>query len=122
MGNANIDRARRKSRIKTMSIDQAGVDGTSRWDMPDTAAGPDRQVLALALDGPIQKGLMTLNSEFRTAVLLADVEGLGYDEIAEVMHTSVGTVRSRIHRGRRQLRSYLVKHSPQTYGSLCDEL
>ena len=122
MGNANIDRARRKARIKTMSIDQAGVDGTSRWDMPDTAAGPDRRVLSAALDGPIQKGLMTLNAEFRTAVLLADVEGLGYDEIAEVMHTSVGTVRSRIHRGRRQLRTYLVKHSPQTYGSLCDDL
>jgi RNA polymerase sigma-70 factor (ECF subfamily) len=63
-----------------------------------------------------------MTAEFRTAVLLADVEGLAYEEVAEIMKTSVGTVRSRIHRGRKQIRNYLLKHAPQTYRSYSDEL
>jgi RNA polymerase sigma-70 factor (ECF subfamily) len=75
-----------------------------------------------SLDEPVQKALLSMTPEFRTAVLLADVEGMAYEEVAEIMRTSVGTVRSRIHRGRKQIRSYLLKHAPQTYRSYCDEL
>ena len=56
-----------------------------------------------------------MTPEFRAAVVLADVDGLSYEEIAEVMDTSVGTVRSRIHRGRKQLRDYLQKRYPGEY-------
>jgi RNA polymerase sigma-70 factor (ECF subfamily) len=65
---------------------------------------------------------MSMTAEFRTAVLLADVEGLAYEEVADIMGTSVGTVRSRIHRGRKQLRAHLMKNAPQVYGGFCDEL
>ena len=51
----------------------------------------------------------TLPEHFRTMVLLADAEGLSYEEIAEVTRTNVGTVRSRIHRGRKLLREKLIK-------------
>jgi RNA polymerase sigma-70 factor (ECF subfamily) len=75
-----------------------------------------------ALEEPVQRALMAMTAEFRTAVLLADVEGLAYEEVAEIMRTSVGTVRSRIHRGRKQLRDHLLKHAPETYRSFSDEL
>lgn len=107
MTNLHIDSSRRRARIKTVSIDQVGPDGNQTWDIADETAMVEREVVETALDAPIELGLKALNPEFRTAVLLADVEGLSYEEIAQVMETSVGTVRSRIHRGRRQLRSYL---------------
>ena len=122
MTNAHIDMVRRKGRIRTTSLEASGSDGETTWDLPDLDASPDRQMLLNALDEPVQKALMTMTAEFRTAVLLADVEGLAYEEVAEIMKTSVGTVRSRIHRGRKQIRTYLLKHAPQTYRSYSDEL
>jgi len=122
MTNAHIDMVRRRGRIKTTSLEASGTDGSTTWDLPDSEASPDRQMLLNALDEPVQKALTSMTAEFRTAVLLADVEGLAYEEVAEIMRTSVGTVRSRIHRGRKQIRNYLLKHAPQTYRSFCDEL
>jgi RNA polymerase sigma-70 factor (ECF subfamily) len=122
MVNAHIDLVRRKNRIKTMPLDTFGPDGTATWDVPDLESSPDRQVLLASLEEPVQRGLMAMTPEFRTAVLLADVEGLAYDEVAEIMGTSVGTVRSRIHRGRKQLRKFLVTHAPAAYGGLGSEL
>jgi len=71
-----------------------------------------------ALDDTVQAGLLSLPVEFRLAVLLADVEGLAYEEISEIMQTSIGTVRSRIHRGRQRLREYLVKKNPNKYAEM----
>jgi len=122
MTNAHIDMVRRRGRIKTTSLEASGTDGATTWDLPDSEASPDRQMLLNALDEPVQKALTSMTVEFRTAVLLADVEGLAYEEVAEIMRTSVGTVRSRIHRGRKQIRNYLLKHAPQTYRSFSDEL
>jgi len=67
------------------------------------------------LEEPIQLGLMAMNPEFRIAVVLTDIEGLSYEEVADMMHTSIGTVRSRIHRGRKQLRDYLRKSWPDRF-------
>lgn len=122
MTNAHIDTVRRKGRLRTTSLEQGGSDGNTTWDVPDTEAAPDRAMFERSLDEPVQNALTAMTPEFRTAVLLADVEGMAYEEIADVMRTSVGTVRSRIHRGRKQLRSFLLKHSPSTYRSYCDEL
>ncbi len=107
MTNVHIDTVRRRSRIKTVSLEQGGLDGDKTWDLPDEAMNADERIMHEAVGEQLQTGLRAMTPEFRTAVLLADVEGLSYEEIAEVMQTSVGTVRSRIHRGRKQLRQYL---------------
>lgn len=107
MTNVHIDNVRRKSKVRTVSIEQPTPDGARTWDLPDDQASADRDLLESTLAEPLQRGLQVMNPEFRTAVLLADVEGLSYEEVADIMQTSVGTVRSRIHRGRRQLRDFL---------------
>lgn len=122
MSNAHIDMMRRRGRLKTTSLEAGGSDGTQTWDLPDTEAAPDRILMENMLDAEVQNALTAMTPEFRTAVLLADVEGMAYEEVAEIMGTSVGTVRSRIHRGRKQIRTHLLKHAPQTYGGLQDEL
>jgi RNA polymerase sigma-70 factor, ECF subfamily len=122
MSNAHIDSVRRKGRLRLSSLEQPTPTGLSTTEVPDESAAPDRDLWNRSMGERMQAGLGSMTPEFRTAVLLADVEGMAYEEIAEVMGTSVGTVRSRIHRGRKQLRTYLMRRFPQTYGGAYDEL
>ncbi len=115
MSNAHIDMVRRRGRLKTTSIDSTGFDGESAWDLPDESARPDRELMNGQVDAALQAGLAGMNPDFRAAVVLADIEGMAYEEVARTMGTSIGTVRSRIHRGRKQLREYLRKKAPDLY-------
>ncbi len=119
MTNLYIDEYRRRGRLKTVSLDEPlqteeGEESTM-LELPDPGLSP----LEIALDkeyiDAIHEGLQHLAPDFRTAVVLADIEGHSYEEIAEIMRTSIGTVRSRIHRGRKQLRDYLLKRHPELF-------
>ena len=75
--------------------------------MPPTVAA-DETSAAESLSDEVQAALTRLPEEYRAAVVLCDVVGLSYEEIGEALGIPVGTVRSRIHRGRRQLREALA--------------
>jgi len=117
--NLYIDEYRRRGRLRTVSIDETftaedGEEGTT-FDLPDLSPGPMEEVLSKEYTEAIQEGLQQLSPEFRIAVVLADIEGHSYEEIAEIMNTSIGTVRSRIHRGRKQLRDHIQKRHPNLF-------
>ena len=77
------------------------------WISVETNIAETANEASEALSDEVQHALAALPEEFRTAVVLCDVVGLSYDEIADAQAIPVGTVRSRIHRGRRLLRTAL---------------
>ncbi len=105
--NLFLDQARRKQRIRFDALSDERADRlTSNSPTPD-AAYADR-----TFDDDIERALATLPPDFRAAVVLCDVEGLTYEEIAEILGAKLGTVRSRIHRGRAMLRTALAHRAP----------
>jgi RNA polymerase sigma factor, sigma-70 family len=113
MSNLFVDELRRRPKARVQSLDApVGNDATSEsnafLEIPDTRENPERVVLHEELDERIQKALAALPPDFRTTVILADIEGMSYEEISERMKCSLGTVRSRLHRGRKLLRSKLA--------------
>ncbi len=109
--NLFVDSLRRRPKQQPLSLDRAlaSAEGEDEYafEIADYDADPEQIVMREVMDERLQKALEALPTHFRTAVLLCDVEGLSYEEIARVMNTSVGTVRSRIHRGRRMLRKHM---------------
>lgn len=92
-------RHRGKIRMEALPEDYERVPGN---DMT-----PEQAYTVANLDPALQEALDDLSPDFRVAVILCDVVGLSYDEIAETLGVKMGTVRSRIHRGRTQLRASL---------------
>ena len=72
---------------------------------------PESAALRPVLEAEIRQALEELPEEFRLAVVLADVEEMSYREIADIMGCPIGTVMSRLHRGRRMLKSRLSEHA-----------
>ena len=83
-------------------------DGEGR-ELVDERRGPEERALARDAARQLGRALTQLKPRFREAVVLRDLEGLSYDEIAEVLNIRIGTVRSRIARGRDRLRIVLEK-------------
>ncbi len=100
--NAFLDDIRRRNRRPTTPL----PDEVDRWDVASSDSA-DKEYDRISLGDDIQKALVELPLEFREAVVLCDVVGLSYEEIAMAVAVPIGTVRSRIHRGRRMLRELL---------------
>jgi len=107
--NLFLDQARRKQRIRFDAMTEERADRlTSPSPSPDAVYADQR------FDDDIERALQALPPDFRAAVVLCDVEGLTYEEIAEILGAKLGTVRSRIHRGRALLRKALAHRAPAT--------
>lgn len=82
-------------------------DGPPRMELPDDRMRPDREVAFVELRDRVEKAMATLPEVYRQAVLLRNVKQLDYDQIAVLLNCAVGTVKSRINRGRELLRKAL---------------
>jgi RNA polymerase sigma-70 factor (ECF subfamily) len=92
---------------KNVSIDAEPEDGHCAIEIEDLGATPFEQFAAHEIQAAVQDALQHIPEVFRGAVILRDLEGLSYEEVAEVLDCSVGTVKSRILRGRRALKDLL---------------
>jgi RNA polymerase sigma-70 factor (ECF subfamily) len=107
--NLFLDQARRKQRIRFDALSDERADRlSSAQPTPDLAYTEQR------FDDDVERALQALPPDFRVAVVLCDVEGLTYEEIATIMGAKLGTVRSRIHRGRAMLREALAHRAPKS--------
>jgi len=106
--NLFLDRARRRARFRFDGFAE-GVAERLEGDLPS----PERAVADAMFDSDVETALAALPAEFRAAVMLCDVEGMAYEEIAKVLDVKLGTVRSRIHRGRNLLRKALAHRAPR---------
>lgn len=100
--NLFLDMVRRRAKIRMETL-ETGYERISA-DTPD----PQQAFADANLDPDLQQALDALAPEFRAAVVLCDIEGLSYEEIAATMGVKTGTVRSRIHRGRQGIRDFLL--------------
>jgi len=101
---------RRRKREMTVSLDATD----DRHEQPlaatlrnDDAIDPEQETLAREREGQLREALLGLRQSYREAVILRDVEGFSYEEIADTLQISIGTVKSRISRGRLELRCKL---------------
>jgi RNA polymerase sigma factor (sigma-70 family) len=119
--NLFLDQARRKAKIR---FDALADDADAR--IPSRSASPDTAVMDGMFDEDVESALAELPPTFRAAVVLCDIEGLTYEEIADVLDLKLGTVRSRIHRGRSMLRKALAHRAPSggraRYSGVADSL
>lgn len=108
--NLFIDQLRRRPKNRIESLDEPLL--TPRGSevervVPDEASNPEEQLITPMLDGEIQQALNALAPDLRAVVVLVDIEGFSYEEVAQMLRVPTGTVKSRLHRARRFLRERL---------------
>jgi RNA polymerase sigma factor (sigma-70 family) len=106
--NLFLDMARRRQRIRFEGLGEETAARIRGAEPTPAQVFDDRH-----FDGDVQAALKALPPEYRAAVILCDIEGLSYEEIADTLGIKLGTVRSRIHRGRAQLREALEHRRPR---------
>ena len=105
--NTCLDSHRRKRVRKTESLDALSEAG---WNTPDTDQGPEAAAENSNLRNVLSASLNQLPFEIRSAVVLRDVQGFSYEEISDILQINIGTVKSRISRGREKLREMLAPY------------
>lgn len=110
----------RRRRIRAVSYDSPlphGGDENLFFDMPDDAPNPEQTMLEGSFSEELQKALNSLSPSQRLLVTLADIEGVPYKDIADMLDKPVGTIRSRLHRTHKLLRARLEQIRREAGGS-----
>jgi len=105
--NTCLDELRRRKKAQQVSVEALAESGWEPED-PDSAEKLD----AALRKGLLQEALASLPDEYRAALVLRDVQGFSYEEIAEILDCPIGTVRSRLNRARRQMAKKLLELEP----------
>lgn len=113
--NLFLDRVRRRKRIRFdwMGDDDAAVATADSFDRHERSGQPEDAFDMGHLEPDILDALASLPPEYRAAVVLSDIEGLSYEEIAVTLGIKMGTVRSRLSRARARLRETLAHRAPE---------
>ena len=107
-----VERESRRSEVLESDMDHAIEALASARTLGEIRAGdPERSFFASFVDAEVEAAVARLPAEFHDAVVLSDIEGLSYNEIAEVLDVPVGTVKSRLYRGRRLLAQALREYA-----------
>jgi RNA polymerase sigma-70 factor (ECF subfamily) len=106
-GNLARTEYQRRKRRKLFSIDSYGAEKDETFEIPDESYRPDIITDSGIKDKIIQDALLKVSESYRDVVILRDIQNLSYEEIAEIKGLAVGTVKSRINRGRAQLQKLL---------------
>lgn len=106
-GNLARTEYQKRKRRKFFSINAAGDGKDGNYDIPDENYRPDIIADSGIKNEIIQKAILKVSDSYREMVILRDIQGLSYEEIAEITGVNVGTVKSRINRGRAQLQDML---------------
>ena len=106
--NTCLDELRRRTARKVTSLDSLVDNG---WSPTDTGDTPEEHGLRVEKQNALNQAIQSLPDDMRAAIILRDVKGYSYDEIASILDANVGTIKSRISRGREKLREILSKQS-----------
>ena len=115
--NVCLDELRKRSRRKTESLDVPvqTQDGSVLREVPDWTDNPEEALDRQGIREMVRQGIETLPEEQKIALILRDLQGHTYEEIAEILHISLGTVKSRINRGRQALKSIFLNDRELLY-------
>ena len=110
VSNLCLDFMRSRNRRPTVSLSMEDEDGEDvQLDIADTSQSPEQLLERSLTRESVRRGLQSLPEDYREILLLREIQGLSYDEIAAALDIEVGTVKSRIFRGRKKLCDYLIK-------------
>jgi len=108
-GNLAKTELRRRKRRKLLSITNLGFEDKD-FELPDPEKGPEENVDSIIKDREIQKAIDSLPEKFREVIIFRDIQELSYEEISSILKIPLGTVKSRVNRGRLKLQEFLEEY------------
>ena len=116
LSRTELKRFRRKNGVSLQKEFRYGEESDT-WDVPDETYRPDERVDRTRISQEVQTALMRVSPSYREMVVLRDIQQLSYEEIATITETELGTVKSRINRGRAQLQELLKGLYEEMFGT-----
>lgn len=110
--NTCLDELRRRKKKQSASVDELLESG---WSPRDPGMTPEQQLISRDAQSALNEAIRQLPEDMRAAIILRDIRGYSYEEISGILSVNVGTIKSRISRGREKLRS-IIQKNPELFG------